>query len=241
MKKTTLGDDAAIYQKREDKTEKQKWKELNSGQKKQYFMDYYLEKVIVGAVLLFVFLLLSRHFLTRKEETVLYVAVIDETLDAAGKEQLLEQLTERYVTDGDYQKVIIDDSFYTNEDALTKLETYLFSHQVDAVIADEETWREFAAYGFFRNLDEVMDGELDFDCSDDYIYTAGYRESDGTEVSFEDNETGRGEVLPYGLDISESACFTAVSCYLEDPVFAIVDGAPNLENAVDFLEYLCKE
>ena len=39
MKKTALDDDAYLYQKREPKTEKQKWAEMDSGQRRQYFLD----------------------------------------------------------------------------------------------------------------------------------------------------------------------------------------------------------
>ena len=39
MKKTALDDDAYLYQKREEKTEKEKWSEMNRHQRMQYFHD----------------------------------------------------------------------------------------------------------------------------------------------------------------------------------------------------------
>ena len=59
MKKTALDDDAYLYQKREEKTEKEKWSEMNRHQRMQYFLDYYLVKLLVFtgiilAVVLFV-------------------------------------------------------------------------------------------------------------------------------------------------------------------------------------------
>ena len=47
MKKTALDDDAYLYQKREEKTEKEKWSEMNRHQRMQYFLDYYLVKLLV--------------------------------------------------------------------------------------------------------------------------------------------------------------------------------------------------
>ena len=60
-------------------TEKQKWKEMNGVQRKQYFLDYYLFPVSVGAVIIFIICFLCWHFFLKPQpESVLYAAVIDE-------------------------------------------------------------------------------------------------------------------------------------------------------------------
>ena len=45
-KKTTLGDDAALYSHREDVSEKEKWESMNSKERLRYFADYYLGKIV---------------------------------------------------------------------------------------------------------------------------------------------------------------------------------------------------
>lgn len=63
-KKTALDENAAIYQKRTKKTEKEKWSEMDSAQRKQYFVDYYLFKTVAGilAIGIAIFLIcLQRH------------------------------------------------------------------------------------------------------------------------------------------------------------------------------------
>lgn len=263
FRKTALDDDAYIYQKHPHKTEKEKWKEMNWQQRRQYFVDYYLFKVIAGALLLFIVIFLLVHFLGPKEETILYAAVIDESLDESRLEQMEDDLNQILGGDGNDRRVIIDDTFYTRKDALTRLEAYLHSSQIDVIIADRETWEEYAGYGFFQNIADVLekiqlsdktktvDGTAAVDetdvldtvklklYEDRYMNAAGYLDSD--EISFEDQETGQGKVEPYGIDLSDSSRFNEMKSCMEQPVFSVAEGAENLENAVRFLNYLMEE
>ena len=81
QKKTALDDDASIYRKDRSRTEKQKWEEMDKKQRRQYFADYYLRKMLGMAAGIFAVFFLSWHFLKPADETVLYVAVVDESLD----------------------------------------------------------------------------------------------------------------------------------------------------------------
>ena len=113
MKKTALDDDAYLYQKREEKTEKEKWSEMNRHQRMQYFLDYYLVKLLVFTGIILAVVLFVWNFISKsKEDTVLYVAVVDEVLQTEGTEKLKEELTEYLGADGKYQIIIIDVSFY---------------------------------------------------------------------------------------------------------------------------------
>ena len=138
MKKTALDDDAYLYQKREEKTEKEKWSEMNRHQRMQYFLDYYLVKLLVFTGIILAVVLFVWNFISKsKEDTVLYVAVVDEALQTEGTEKLKKELTEYLGADGKYRKIIIDDSFYLDDGGLEKLEVYLYNKQIDVVIADE--------------------------------------------------------------------------------------------------------
>ena len=147
MKKTALDDDAYLYQKREEKTEKEKWSEMNRHQRMQYFLDYYLVKLLVFTGIILAVVLFAWNFISKsKEDTVLYVAVVDEALQTEETEKLKEELTEYLGADGKYRKIIIDDSFYMDDGGLEKLEVYLYNKQIDVVIADEN-WQVMV---FFR-------------------------------------------------------------------------------------------
>ena len=236
MKKTALDDDAYLYQKREPKTEKQKWAEMNSAQRKQYFLDYYLLKIVlVTAAVVTVFFFIWNFISKSQEENVLYVAVIDESLEAEKLEAFTGELTEYLEADAKKQKVVIDDSFYTKDGALDKLQVYLANRQIDVVIADQDTYRILSGYGFFQDMDSVL-GDRASEYSENYVEAAGYKESE--DISFEDHETAQGEELPYGVDISGSRKFTDMSEYIGQPVLSVVQNAPNPENAVKFLDLI---
>lgn len=232
-----LDDDAYIYQKKEQKTEKQKWKEMDKNQRKQYFLDYYLFKTVTGILICAIALFLTWHCLKPTEENILYVAVIDESLDEDKIRLMTEELNTLYKTDGKFQKVLIDDSFYMKDDALSKLEIYLHSSQIDVIITDERLYTQFAGYGFLKDLSEALEGQKE-KYEDCFLYTAGYLDDPEEETAFEDHETGQGEIFPYGMDISESKKFADMKNYIEKPVFAIAVNAPNQDNAAAFLEYL---
>lgn len=236
MKRTVLDDDAGIYQKRKRETEKEKWERMDKTQRKQYFLDYYLFKVTVGAILAAIVLFLLWHFLSPKDENILYVAVLDESLNEKETAALTEELKKLFSA-GEHQKVMIDDSFYMKDGALDKLEIYLHSGQIDVVIAEKDTYEELAGFGFFQNLEEFPD-EKAARYQAHYQYAAGYQENE--LVSFEDNETGKGEELPYGIEISESRQFAAIKTYIETPVLAIAANAPHPENAAKFLDVMMK-
>ena len=68
------------------------------------------------------------------------------------------------------------------------------------MILDRELFEEYAGYGYFESLDEVTEEDLEKKYGESYQYAAGYKEDD--EVSFEDHETGQGEVKPYGISLS---------------------------------------
>lgn len=236
MRKTALEDDAAIYRRERDKSERQKWGEMDRKQRLQYLTDYYLVKFAVGAALLFAVIFLLWHFLKPKNETVLYVAVMDESLDAEKAGQMTEELNRMFGADGAKRKVILDDSFYRKDGALEKLEVYLHSGQIDVIIAEEEVWRTYAGYGFLKDMKRIDEGGK---YQEYYCYAAGYRDSD--EISFEDHETGMGEERAYGADIAGSRKFMDMAEYTDAPVFAVAEGCENEERALQFLDFLIQD
>lgn len=220
------------------KSEKQKWHEMNREQRKQYFMDYYLFPLSVIAVIVAVVCFLGWHFFLKPDEkNILYAAVVDDSLDEKKQAQAVSEIGDILGADGKYKQVHIDDSFYLKDGALDKIQVYLHSQQIDVLILDEDVFQEFAGYGYFRSLDELSEENLADKYHTEYVYAAGYRDSDA--VSFEDHETGQGEIKPYGLSLDGNNRYTDMSGgYLEHPVLAVAVNAPNPENALKFLDYL---
>lgn len=218
------------------KSEVRKWPEMDRQQKIQYLKDYYLFPSAVVLVLIAAAVSLIWHVAGPRTENLLYVAVINESLDEKKLAQATEDMSNLLGADGKRKNVQIDDSFYIKDGALDKLQVYLHSRQIDAVILDRMLFEEYAGYGYFESLDEVTDEELEKKYGEAYQYAAGYKEAD--EISFEDHETGQGEVKPYGISLSGDNRFMEMSEYIKDPVFAVAAGSKNPENALKFLDYL---
>lgn len=229
-----LDDSAEIYNK-DAKSERESFEEMAAKDKWRHFAEYYLLKVIFFVAAFSIVVFLIYNALRERDENVLYVAVFDETLDRNETEELTKRLEKMFGADGDRQKVIISDSFYTKEDGLSKLEIYMSSNVVDVIIADEEVFKELAAVGYMLDLSQLEDGEK---FSRYYYNTAGCLPDEGTEISFEDNESGRGEVLPYGIDISGSTQFDKLGKLIERPVAGITINSKYKNNAEAFLELL---
>lgn len=218
------------------KSEVRKWPEMDRQQKIQYLKDYYLFPAVGVVILIAVAVSLIWHVTRPRTENLLYAAVIDESLDEKKLAQVTTDMSDLLGADGKRKTVQIDDSFYIKDGALDKLQVYLHSQQIDVVILDRTLFEEYAGYGYFESLDELTDEDLEKKYGEAYQYAAGYKEDD--EVSFEDHETGQGEVKPYGISLSGDNRFTEMSEYIKDPVFAVAVGSKNPENALEFLDYL---
>ncbi len=239
MRKTALDDDASIYQKTEAETEKQKWQRMNPAQRKQYFLDYYLLKIVIISLLAALIFYLIWTVVRPKNDPVLYVALINEQLEEEEKQEFIEELNRLYQADGKKKQVVVDDMFYMQEGALDKLQIFMYNHQIDIIITDEDAYQELAGYGYFQSMDALLDEESASRYGEKYVSAAGYKEAE--DVSFEDRETGQGELLPYGIDISGSERFSELENYLKKPVLSVAVGAPNQENAVRFLNFMMEE
>lgn len=222
MKKTALDDEAEIYQKREEKTEKEKWKQMDRKAKAQYFVDYYLGKLIVAVIIIGIGASLLWHFFKPKDETVLYAAVIDESLDATKLADMTSELEKICQADGRHQKVKIDDSFYLKDQALARLEVYVESKQVDVIIADQKTFKKLAGDGYFEDVDKfAKDNDL-----------SGYE----SLYVYDD-----GESRPYGIDLSGAEKYMDMTSYGKHPIFAVAANAQHKKNIVEFLNYLMQK
>ena len=202
------------------KTEKQKWKEMDWKQRLGYFKDYYLLSTVIILAAAAVVIFLSWHFLKPKVENLMYVGLVDETLDEQKKSALTAELEQILSADGASGKVVFDDMFYMKDDGLSKLQVYLSNGQMDAVIVGEETFKALAAYGFFEPLDEGGVSKALLSYEDRFYYTEGYKDTE--EISFDDHETGQGEVKAYGIRLTDSGRYQEMATYVKDPVMGIV-------------------
>lgn len=230
-KETRLGDEAAIYQNREEKTEKQKFKEMNPHERIIYFKDYYLKATIIGIIVLCLAGYLLITIFTPSPDTVLSIAIVNDYLDADMVDTWKEDLEEYYSINPKTQKISIDDSYYIDIESSggntvaseQKLATYVYTNTLDIIIADEKTFKRYADNGYLIDLTDQLPTEL-------YSY---FSNSFFMEKAQEDTEEN-----PYGIYIDNCNFYKNLGSVISKPVIGIIGSSPNKENSIELLKYL---
>lgn len=213
------------------------WKNagLNGREKIEYILDYYLAKTLVIGLALSLCVMATFHFVNNKTKTVLYGAFIDGVLSVEAKSSLEESLMKLCQGDPKKQNVIIDDSFYSQEDAMTKLQVYLANAQVDVIVADREMFTLLAGYGYLQNLGELFKGE-GMDGVAEFYYCPGYGEEEDSSDSWEDTQSGQGAIEAYGVDLQSSGDFNELESRIQDPVIGVAINSKNVANAISMVK-----
>ena len=129
QKKTALDDDSILYQKRDDSIGKKDISGLSGRQRLQYFRDYYLKFCILTIVLLVVAVSLIYTIFFRHQETVLSIAVINDTA-ISNYEDLTDYLQDYYQADGRHQLVTVSNYYLEDPNQQMAFTTKLVSPDV---------------------------------------------------------------------------------------------------------------
>lgn len=231
MKETRLKEDAAIYSKRQDsKSEKEKWSNLSSHEKVQYFKDYYLKFVIAGALILAFIIWFLYSIFKPKPETMLTVTLINSTMTDEASEALSSQLSSYLDINTDKEEIFIDTSLFLDDEnpseatmaSEQKMVAYAFSGELDIIIAQEDVFERYAKQGYFINLAEALPSNLYSQFNDTFYMTRA------------ENDT---EDIPYGISIAGYERFENLESYIQNPVIGIMANTKHKSNAVDTIQW----
>lgn len=161
-RKTTLDDDAAIYSKREDRDEKTKFKNLHGAEKRRYFFDYILGKIILFTAIGALLAAIAYSIFKPKPEVMFSIAIIDNTLTTEARDVLLAATTDRFVADPDKQTVTLDYDFYFSTgtyDSRTKFMAQLTVGDIDCVIIPSYEMDTYSDSDLFVDLHNLLPDE----------------------------------------------------------------------------------
>lgn len=157
-KDTTLDDSASIYQKREEKSEKQKLSEMNGKEKLTYFKDYYLKTVVIVACAAALVVAVLVSVLKHKPEQIMNVVITDNFLSDATLEKIKADFTEKFVTDTYEQEIFIDPDYYYSSDEYSssiKFSTRLYAGEIDIIIARKSRMLQFCQNDIMEDLSSL--------------------------------------------------------------------------------------
>lgn len=230
MKETRLDDDAAIYNRRVEKTEKEKWKSLSWKKKLEYFKDYYLKFVIVGLIIV-VGIGSFVHSMLTKKEAVFTITLVNGTVDDKVCDDLSTEYGKVLGISPQKEEVMIDKSLYTNgtdsntlsDVALQKLSVYSYAQGYDILIADQAVVENYASMGYFISLNAVLPDDL-LDTYHDAL------------LSVDNNGTS----APYGILVKDVKSLDAMTKDMNTPVLAVLQSTAHSDDVTTILSYLLK-
>lgn len=221
----------------EHKTPGQNWKELDTRQRINYFWDYYKIHTAVGLIIL-VFVLYTVWVVTHPAaEVVMRAFIFSDVLDDTMAREAQEALAEKIGVVPD--AVFLDGGHEDNDVGGMQLATLLGIGEVDLVICQEEMFRKLAGEGIFFDLETVLTDEQMKIYEDYIISSAGYEEpydiNGGLNVEL---GYGAGEIRPYGVRISDSSVYAAMSMTGRELYCGIVSYSANPDKAILCFNYL---
>lgn len=239
-KETVLNDDAAIYQRREEKTERQKFSEMKTFKEKlNYFRMYYLKTVLAVIAIIGLVISLIYTIITPGDEYLLRVAFVDYPFDISLTQEMETDFIEASgITLGEHEKIEFDGSTYQistrDVSSASVLSTHIMAREIDIMIAPESLYTVYAFNGTLLSLTEELPTDLYAKLTDRFFFCKLKQENESIE-----DATGDDYVL--GIYLDETPFWDKYKQYIfsdERPVVGIVLNGPNRDNAKAFLRYL---
>lgn len=232
---TVLDGDAAIYSRREKKTEKEKLKDMNSKDKWQYFKDYYLKICIgIAAILALAVFLVYDVWKNAQISTTTHIAVINYGFDSSVSDRIEEEFGS-YLELSENEQVIFDTTYtftdydYSSEE---RFNLYIASGDIHLVIAPYDIFKKYATRGFLMSLTDLPT-ELYSSLSDNFFTCR-------TTVSEEEAlEDASGPLDIYGIYIDSVYPFNEYTLEGDNrPVIGILANNSDPESSSEFIRYL---
>ena len=213
---------------------KMKGKRLN--EKFQYFWEYYRVATLV-TILVAVFLGNLIYTVATAKDNALYAVFVNGYTDMdteeymAGFDEYAQIDTKNYSTTLETNFTLSQDSADTYAVAnLQKFAAQVAAQEVDVMIADPDTFNQYAENGYLGGLNEFLSEETLSRYSDRLIY-----------ANIPDDDTE--EEVPVGIDIADCALLQETQAYAgyDNVYFGILVNTEHAENAEKFLEYIFQE
>lgn len=240
-KETILNDDASIYQKREEKSERQKFSEMKTFKDKiNYFKMYYLKALLAGIVIAIFLIYLVYAVVSPKDKDLLRVAFVDYAFASEVTDEMASDFIEAADIElEEHEVVAFDGTSYQvsgsgNYNSATVLATHIMAKEIDIIIAPESTFQTYAFNGSAGSLTELLPSSLYAAVSDRFFISKVRQEDETLE-----DAVGEDYVLGVYLDGTpfwekyKHLVFTD-----ERPVIGIIVNSEHKELAVEFLRYV---
>ncbi|MBP3868889.1 MAG: hypothetical protein J6D38_07235 [Solobacterium sp.] len=203
------------------------WKDLSYEQKKQYFLDYYLIKVLIGIAVLIFASYTACSILRPKPSYRLTIGIYDAALSDDTKEEMVRTMQKELHT---AEPIGIDDAFSSlNNDDLMRIVSMSGNGKLDGIIAERGVFEWLAGYGYFKDLTAACDTAFLNQFQDELVVCRGLAVGEGGLL--QENAEGSGDPYTAGVRVTDTKLAEWLP-ELKEPVFGIIAES----EAVDELE-----
>lgn len=230
-KKTVLNDDAALYSHKEDISEKEKWSTMSANERWQYFVDYYLAKIVATVIVIAVVGSILHTILTPKPDNVFSVAIINDGASINLYENLQKKFNEYLALDEENQETRFDTGYsfaMGDYQSWQKFSMYNVVGDLDVSIMPQSVFEEYAPGEYFSPVAGMLPTDLYMSLSD-YMLETKLRDDDGNLLE--------GSETVFGILLDTTWLYKDTE-YAE-PMVLVINLAPsNKENVEKFLHFL---
>lgn len=207
------------------------WKDMTPEQKKQYFLDYYLVRTLIGAALILFAVVCIRDVLKPKPDYALQIGIYDVSLSDEEKKDLVYRVQKTLNT---AQPVSVDDAYSSlSNDDLLRIATFSTAGKLDLIIADREVFEWLAGYGYFKDLSKSLEPDSYGKWQDSIVVCKGLAMTESGLL--EADAEGNGEPYAAGIRVQNSGLLKYLK-ELKDPVAGIILESEKGKEAVKLLE-----
>ena len=234
LKKSKLDDDSFIYAKRDEKSTKEKWQEMNAKEKWRFFKDYYLLKIILGAIIIGLLGKLCWDTFGPKPTEILNIGIDSYSYLLEDFEVMEDKLIAHMELDEEEYSLRLDTNYDLDNDqnSVQRISLYLMTGELDGLIATENQFTGYVEKNAMAPLKDVLPADLFESLSEKhFIGHVIDKELDGTI-----NSVGNDEV--YGIYLDHLPLFSKFVERDDKPIFGIPASGTDKENAIIFLRYL---
>lgn len=238
--------------------QKQKFKDMTTRKKWEYFWEYYKIHTIVTIFAVILIVTFARDMIAGNKEPFLSIAMVNgyPSIDANA---FMEEFALSCNIDTEEYDVTLDTNYQYSQEEVSqmtmattqKLVTMVSAQAIDAFVTDSALLENYARSGFFMDLRTVLPQDLLEKYKDSFYYYTFDPEAEKEYGGASEDENymgpfGTTEPVPIAIQASSFSKLSTLGAYhylnadgvQAEPYYAISANTKQLENAITFLRFL---
>lgn len=210
-----LPEDSVLYQKQEERTEREKLSEMNRGQKAAYVIEYYGRNIVIAVAIAAFAIFLLVHFAFKKDIALFVLAVNTTTLETGAMDEAsyYDGILSACGLKPERVSVSVDSSIGVSpdpNDAVNKtnvqaVQNRFMTNAVDVFFSDEELLYSLAEFDYLEDLRDCLPQEVLEAHGDALVYATSLETGESCPV---------GIRLPDNAWIQESGWYEGIEAVI---------------------------